>query len=72
MDKNDLDSIKDDYLVMSLTKYNNNEYKESDLSLYINAAVLQFDSTGIIECPYAEDGINITDRKLLIPNKVYV
>ena len=72
MDKNDLDNIKDDYLVMSLTKYNNNEYRESDVSLYINAAVLQFNSTGIIECPYAEDGINITDRLLLIPNKVYV
>ena len=72
IDKNELDKISKDYHILSLMKVHNNTYTEQELDYYKTLMTHHFFLGSLINCPYAEDGTNITDSLILIPNKVYI
>ena len=69
INKQQLEKLEKDYFVFSTKKYDNNEYSESDLTIYMELMKQHFYQDGIINCPYIEDN-NIVDNLLLIPKTI--
>lgn len=66
IDKEKLEELSNDYIVVSLQKYENNEYTEEELNNYFELFKEHFYYDGIINCPYIENDL-IVDQLLLVP-----
>ncbi len=64
-----LKKLKEDYFVFSNIKIENGEYDKEDLAIYMELIKAHFNTDGIINCPYIENG-NITDNLTLISKNV--
>lgn len=66
IDKKKLKELSSKYTIISLQKYENNEYSEKELNIYLELFKEHFYYDGIINCPYIENNL-IVDQLLLIP-----
>lgn len=66
IDKKKLKKISSKYTIISLRKYENNEYSEKELNIYLELLKEHFYYDGIINCPYIENNL-VVDQLLLIP-----
>ncbi|MBO5376646.1 MAG: hypothetical protein J6A52_07360 [Bacilli bacterium] len=68
IDKKKLKEISSKYTIISLQKYENNEYSEKELTIYLELLKEHFYYDGIINCPYIENNL-VVDQLLLIPKR---
>lgn len=61
----ELEKLQEDYFVFSNIKIENGEYDKQDLAIYMELIKVHFNTDGIINCPYIENG-NIIDNLTLI------
>ena len=66
IDKKKLEELSKSYTIVSLQKYENNEYTEEELNNYFELFKEHFYYDGIINCPYIENDL-IVDQLLLVP-----
>ena len=68
INKQEADKLSKDYFIISLEKFNNDEYPKAEFDKYMNLIAEHFYTDGMIQCPCIEDN-NIIDQLLLIPKK---
>jgi len=66
IDKKKLKELSNKYTIISLQKYENNEYSDKELNIYLELIKEHFYYDGIINCPYIENNL-VVDQLLLIP-----
>ena len=66
VDKEKLEELSNDYTIVSIQKYENNEYSKQELDKYFELFKEHFYYDGIINCPYVENNL-VIDQLLLVP-----
>lgn len=66
IDKEQLEELSKNYTVVSIKKYENNEYTEEELKNYFELFKEHFYDGGIVNCPYVENNL-VVDNLLLVP-----
>ena len=66
INKEKLEELSNDYTIVSIQKYENNEYSKQELDKYFELFKEHFYYDGIINCPYVENNL-VIDQLLLVP-----